>query len=337
MRKAYKYRIGTGLCDNNGLSLFQRDLDNLEHNRVWASLKDSLNDPMETKFIDSEFLHFLDKYMHIPATQQVKQIYDGIKTSIVNKNGIFCLCNSFENDLLWGYYADGHKGYCVEYDIDIISKQYNYNPNYTPLDVIDVDYPTEMPEIKEKNANALIQNHDEMFKLLIGSKPNNWKHEDEVRLIFEKSEFVAIDYRAITGVYFGMKTSDADIQSIMKVLKGRGVIYYKMFFPSGSYKMQRNKIEDYYKDEPKYYPLTNVADLDDFYFSEHYLNENFKYSSILRKAVEKVKVEEPYISGIYQACIEANDGEILFNIFTYTGEKAAPVRKFQYSIHEFSQ
>jgi len=38
------------------------------------------------------------------------------------KIGIFSLSKKYDDELLWAHYANSHKGFCIEYDLEILLK-----------------------------------------------------------------------------------------------------------------------------------------------------------------------------------------------------------------------
>ena len=49
----------------------------------------------------------------------VKEQYNKFTDKFSNV-GVYSLSKSFDNELLWAYYASGHTGVAIEYDIDIL-------------------------------------------------------------------------------------------------------------------------------------------------------------------------------------------------------------------------
>ena len=45
MKKAYKYRGGIGVFDQEGQSIFERDVNTLVNNQIYLPTVDLLNDP----------------------------------------------------------------------------------------------------------------------------------------------------------------------------------------------------------------------------------------------------------------------------------------------------
>jgi hypothetical protein len=325
MRKGYKYRSGSGFYDEDGKSLFERDIETLAANQIYAPLKDKLNDPTETQFFDDDFVDFLNE--NLPHTTDVSRIYTDLKLGIGIKYGIYSLSNSFKSELLWAYYASGHSGFCIEYDIDIITKCLNYNQHVSLTNIVEVDYQNKIPEINRNNSRQLfLHNNEKLLQTIIGTKSLSWKHEDEIRLIFEESGLIEIDFRAVTAIYFGKRILSEDIESIMFNLKGRNIKYYKIDFVPNSYELIETPIEDYYRNSPVF--LANDLIYDEWFLSKEYMEEMYIHCDGLRKALEIVKYE-PMITKIYQAVVIGLENPE-FRVFTYTKSKLAPIKTFSF-------
>ncbi|MBV5282365.1 MAG: DUF2971 domain-containing protein [Paludibacter sp.] len=325
MRKGYKYRSGSGFYDEDGKSLFKRDIEALVENQIYAPLKDKLNDPTETQYVDSDFINFLNE--DIPNSTDISKIYNDLKLSIGIKYGIYSLSNTFKSELLWAYYASGHTGFCVEYDIDIIAKCLNYNQYASLTNFVEVDYQNKIPEINRKNSRQLfMHNNEKLLQTIIGTKSLSWKHEDEIRLIFEESGLIEIDFRAVTAIYFGKRILPEDMEKIMFSLKGRNLRYYKMDFVPNSYELIETPIEDHYQNSPVF--LANDLIYDDCFLSKEYMEETYIHRGSLKKALEIVK-HEPMITKIYQALVIGLENPE-FRVFAYTKSQLAPIKIFSF-------
>lgn len=331
MRKGYKYRGGVGIFNEKKESFFERDLKTLIDNQIYAPLKDKLNDPTETYFDDTDFLRFLDE--NKKHSSDVRMVYNNLKSSIVSKNGIYSLSNSFKSELLWAYYADGHHGFCIEYDIDVIQSGFNYNRYAMLSDIIEVDYLPNVSIINRLNFNSLVKDKNRLLNIMVGSKSISWKHEDEVRLIFENSGLLEIDYRAVTAIYFGCRMGLNERERIMSALKGRGINYFEMEFVNQEYHLIEKAIEDRYKDAAKYL-VNNLSD-EEWFLTEKYMAEMYIHKSNLIKALEIVK-HEPLITEIYQATVTGDFNNPEFKVFAYTKNAIAPIKTFTYSLEDLS-
>jgi len=301
--KLYKYR-----CK------IQRDIDTLVENKLFAPDKNNLNDPTEMCVDDSEFLAFLEK--HKNHSLEVKLIYENIKEFTRTTCGIFSLSKDVKNELLWAYYADGHKGFCVEYDSEVIMESYNYGldpkSNYSksfPLvHRIVVDYSDSYPLLKQEYLQIKGNNMTSILTCLVGTKSRRWEQEDEVRLIFNKFGSTELDYRAVTGIYFGVNFGDESRKdAVMKKLQGRGVNYYQMAFESNSYKMRFDRIKDNYALTPRY--VANDLSYDNISWLST-PDENAKYMDLAIQALEIVR-KEPCINQITSCYISSSPNPMI--------------------------
>ena len=110
MSKAYKYRGGRGILDKDGESIFERDVTTLVNNQLYLPTKDGLNDPTEGVYGDDAlriFFNAFSEYSH-----NVEEQYNKF-TEKFGKVGVYSLSKTFDNELLWAYYASGHTGFAI--------------------------------------------------------------------------------------------------------------------------------------------------------------------------------------------------------------------------------
>lgn len=118
-----------------------KSLQNLDHifdilykKRLYCSSVDQFNDPMEFNFNltfdkdledKKEFFKSNTKYK-LNARDSLEESIRDFETRYRNSNyleatkkkcGVFCFSESFINSSLWSYYADSHKGICIEFDV----------------------------------------------------------------------------------------------------------------------------------------------------------------------------------------------------------------------------
>jgi hypothetical protein len=111
-----------------------------------------------------------------------KERREAIKNEFFIRNGICCFTTddkTLENLLHWERFADNGKGFCVEYNLDILSKYFlDTNSGIAP-DYINY-YDKETPVLMNNNRNNLeerTKNYHEIFCSL----PNTLKNEEEFR------------------------------------------------------------------------------------------------------------------------------------------------------------
>lgn len=274
--KAYKYRSGINTYDNNGTSLFYRDVESLFNNKIYAPTQSELNDPNESNVDDNSLLAVVKS--------KAKEIYPDLlelKKQLSNL-GIYSLSMTFNNELLWAYYASGHKGFVIEYDLNYLIPAFTYSSTERMCYFIDVKYTRNFPVINP--LHLYNDDAEKLIKLYLGNKSKNWKHEKESRLVLEKSGLIEFDYRSVTGIYFGYRMNKTEKDFIMNKLKGRGIRYYQMKL-SKNYRLEAFSIEDTYYDSVDY--IVNNLCYDPFLISKQYLGENYFY---VEKVISALKI-----------------------------------------------
>jgi len=229
----YKYK---------GFSLkkkFQRELKDLEMNRFWASNFKKLNDPFET-VIDSNYLEKCilklgRLFINIDSKKDIDFVNNNTREvlSFDRNNGIFSLSRTKLDELLWVHYANDHKGFCIEYDLDLLLT------SDTIKDCFIVSY-----SAKPKKINFLdIFRKRRMMKKNGGNKSLNWKYEKEIRIVTESYGHNYYRPSAVKSIYFGISMKKDDKESIVKSLKGKNINYYQIYPISGTYKLEYKKID----------------------------------------------------------------------------------------------
>ena len=232
----YKYRSGN-----------RRDIKSLANNQFYSAPIESLNDILEAKVTvaNSEFKQ-LDILL-TKSTSTTKNSFSGILDNFrqeTKKYGIYSLSQTYKDELLWAYYANAHKGFCIEYDFDIL-KKYQLDGEY----FCEVAYQDTLPIIKVDD----MQNPKKLIQKLVGTKSNKWKHEKEVRFITGTNGIFHYYNKSVKAIYFGYHSSPKTIKLIMRILRGRGIKYYKIHPQKDLYAFSKGTLPDIYEG----YILTN--------------------------------------------------------------------------------
>ncbi len=124
---AYKYRGGSE-------QIFKRDIDSIQADLFWAPQICDLNDPCEALVEHDAFKPQLDSVLKVFGVQSDETVksafndfynrFDEVRLKIPQA-GIFSLSNTYSHELLWAHYANSHKGFCIEYDTDILLRDKN--------------------------------------------------------------------------------------------------------------------------------------------------------------------------------------------------------------------
>lgn len=139
-----------------------------------------------------------------------------------DKQGIGVLSLSGKNDniLMWGHYADGHKGYCLEFNRERLENWLKV----IPAKLAKVDYMNSYPTLRdflECVKNGIGSSLDGLFLL---RKSSHWGYEEEWRAIVNIDWKVAAPQihsfpeQILTGVIFGCEMPDEHIITIRSYL-----------------------------------------------------------------------------------------------------------------------
>lgn len=236
--KVYKYR------GSDDRKIFERDIYSIEKNYFWAPDFKNLNDPCETT-ITSDTLISQSKFVLPFFGTRSKEKFQPVIKAVDNvlkhteKIGIYSLSKTFDDELLWAHYANSHKGFCIEYDLDILLDTYKSNNIYS----FPVIYRKEPPSVDIKDV-IKSGDSDRIIHKMAGHKSLRWKYEEETRIVTEDYGEQSYDFRAVKSIYFGLRMTKEDKVEIMNRLKGRGIDYYQIERIPKTYKFKRIFVPD---------------------------------------------------------------------------------------------
>ncbi|MDR1169105.1 MAG: tetratricopeptide repeat protein [Heliobacteriaceae bacterium] len=178
----------------------EHTIELLKENFIWFSHPDNFNDPFDTKF-----------YKDITREKVILDILKDIRIRSFSRYEETC------NTVLWGYYADNHKGILIEYEFDLqLLKELN-------ISLSKVRY---SDFIKPENK---ILWADEYAKSFV-TKAKAWEHENEWRMITLKENLsdgnkLKKGFK-IKSITFGFNTAEKYISLVKKLVPK--CHYYKM-------------------------------------------------------------------------------------------------------------
>jgi len=157
-------------------------LDTFLNQRLYSASFRKLNDNFEGQFFNDLVFSELKRYRLDTKKQE--------HISICSFSG------KYNSHLMWSHYADGHRGFVIGFEID--------ESNY---------------KVEKVNYNGLAQLSSfprkfEDIKPIFLNKINDWKYEEEYRIITEKQDYINIKIREII---FGAETSNDDKIIITKL------------------------------------------------------------------------------------------------------------------------
>lgn len=225
----YKYRANSFVNGN-----VYRDVDSLLNDELCSSSLANLNDPFEATYVDNlkNALNLIEQLFKANLKEVNKQ-WDEL-ASFKEKVGVYSLSlseqNYPDNELMWAHYANSHKGFCIEYDLDKLedSEKYAFDVNQLKINYQDFPPLIALDDVGQKD-NFLIK--------MFGTKSKSWEYENEIRLLYSTCGMKKYNPFALKAVYFGLNMDEKFQKKIVKGLENRDVKFYKMQRQAESYKL----------------------------------------------------------------------------------------------------
>lgn len=146
----------------NGIKLFYPDESKLE-NEVLS--QETLNRLKTLIYLFAHNGNTTENRLY--ASKAWLEITEEIKTA----TGIRCFFGACpDNALMWAHYADNHKGFCIEYEVDI----------KTP-GLLEVTYSS---KLSDPSVTELLFSPEETFRRILTTKKIEWNYEKEWRLVY---------------------------------------------------------------------------------------------------------------------------------------------------------
>jgi Protein of unknown function (DUF2971) len=98
-----------------------------------------------------------------------RKILRQLKNQKAEDYGLICMSQDWQHPLLWGHYADKHRGFCLGFDV---AKNRKFEP---------VEYYAERPTLEEFGRSTLAEFNANDIKRTIFMKFKAWDYESEYR------------------------------------------------------------------------------------------------------------------------------------------------------------
>ena len=299
--RVFKYRGGSR-------EIMRRDLKTLAKNQIFSAPIETLNDPFETRVRirgeDFKIGRALRIFPSFKYTNKIKEVelrfIETVKKFEIETKqwGIYSLSKSYKDELLWAYYADSHRGFCIEYELSLLLA-YKLQREIT----IEVDYVDQIPFLTIQDMSSINDGNRILIKKLIGTKSIRWKHESEIRIVTARTGLYEFDFRAVKAVHFGHRVDERLKKLVMRVLRGRGIKYYSVEPIDGSYRLDRFEIVDIYDNAKRY--RERVAPIEE---DVPIIDDKIRpFENLIRKAIEVVR-REPYCEKVIGAYVSGSKG-----------------------------
>lgn len=237
----YKYRsLGDSESEAERRTLLKRLKDMIVDQKVYFSKPSQFNDPFDCRprislgYSESRYQQWIKNIVeqnsrsgslspsfkerltrNIALMQKDPELRNQIFHDILDSDtAIFSMSKTYKNLLQWSYYADSHKGLCLQYSIgsDFCGAQL-YEVEYVRFrHVVDI----------VKTAKNIEYMQKEVLRAAT-TKGKAWSHEKEVRAIRVGSGEYACPRPTLTAVGFGLKTSPANKTMVREWVEQAGL------------------------------------------------------------------------------------------------------------------
>lgn len=218
---------------------------------LWFSSAKSFNDPFDTsityfidgihtplaeKWINNASLKFMpnesEEFRKNFSEQRLKQIrtdpeeINRMRKDLIDSNyenfGICSLSGTNDNLLLWAHYANKHNGICLGLNVDKIWEMAKIvAKNKDVIDLVKVDYSTDMPNINF--FEAMLKDDDDFNDVLqfIKTKSIHWDYENEHRVLYYHKSEQAFSFgpELVSEVILGCRMSSEDKENVTNYCK----------------------------------------------------------------------------------------------------------------------
>lgn len=253
--------------DTNGNAL-----NNLKNTSVYFNRMDKFNDPFEGRpvtfmpaysaLLDEQYKQVAERcikqrlvgldydYIHSSKTgsdsyafiaRSVERLSKDVFSPFMLDFGITCFTTKFKggvhplaNPLMWSHYADGFKGFCIEFDLEKLIDGLEEKGAHFQL----VEYTTDRPQIngfeflrdwQREDAPSPFQNQN-IIKKYLATKHAAWSYEYEFRFFHNKlcQKTVPYPLPAVERIIVSEFAGDKNIGLLKSNLKSLGIKHYSL-------------------------------------------------------------------------------------------------------------
>lgn len=191
----------------------ENDINALKNGQIWLANIKNVNDKFEGQLeiiYDKVELNF--EFLRDIMKDTVESRLDEMLSYFY----LACFSESVLKDTMWSYYANNHKGFCIEYYFDSFESPYFI-----------------FPVIYKKTKKIDIDNLDEsaMYKNLL-TKYSDWSKENEWRIIIpfydEKTKGKVIKQPIPKAIYMGVDIERDNLEFLTQYCSDNGIELYQM-------------------------------------------------------------------------------------------------------------
>ena len=232
-----------------------RSLRNLKDRTLWFSAPKKFNDPFDCALsvFDEPNDEDLNRLLGHAATKtgmneqrqervfqndtamemarrRVRETIQRTQQDVLNTpRGVASFGETATNLLMWGHYADGHRGFCLEFDGTVEpfvrAKKVRYQSEFPRVNPVEVLLPT-----------ASTPNIQEAFLM---TKAECRRYEDEWRLLHKQADHAyTYPWSALKAVHFGAAMPFVDLEIIALILLGSPTKLFRIARSGTSFAIQ---------------------------------------------------------------------------------------------------
>lgn len=227
-QKIYKYySLGNNIDKNN------QKFNAIRTNMIWSSIYSEFNDPYECQYMYLVPEDFIE--MGFPSNAQI--LWEKIINEIRQRITTICFTQNPDDMPMWAFYANEHKGFCVEYQIEDPSQLYPvfYVEKRLKAQALFINLVYEIfnQELPTEKRNLSLKH----IMLLSAFKHKSWESENEIRAIFlnskadvhSKGRLCSCDEIGIrpTKIYIGAKCSTENEHILTSLARDLNISFEK--------------------------------------------------------------------------------------------------------------
>jgi hypothetical protein len=246
-KRIYKYQPAT-----------MQVLGNLSAGQIWFSDPRSFNDPFDCAFdqigsVIEQGLASADAATCIEIIGKVtkpetmtaflqeseSEIRRITKESILHhlpqifQLGVSCFSDRKDDLLMWGHYADSHKGLCLEFSTEI--SPFNDRKRLRPV-MYGKEFPKlDLARLKEGAFDHLLD--------FIFAKSHRWRYEREWRMLHkEQNHLYHYPCESLTAIYFGARLEHHQQGIVCHLLEKMPTKLFKMNLRKNEFRLVKEKL-----------------------------------------------------------------------------------------------
>ncbi|MFC5427624.1 DUF2971 domain-containing protein [Paraburkholderia denitrificans] len=198
-----------------------RLIDSLKASTLWCASPASLNDPFDCQLDIRASLVLATAKATGTHKRWLQSALDNPKflddwKTLFAQVGVCSFSLDLYNSLMWAHYADEHKGVCLLYRL---TEQFINDPANEIIGIDKVRYEANglTDWLVNEPPKEFFEFRAKLTELYLTAKAPNWSYEKELRIIRFKHGIFNVPAKSLIQVCFGLRTSEADIDSIREV------------------------------------------------------------------------------------------------------------------------